>query len=148
MMATIALTTSMEDYMETILQLFVEKKGVRVSDIAERMEVSKPSVSGALQVLARQGLVNHEPYEVISLTAAGEKVARGILRRHEILKRFLNDILAIPEKDAEAAACGMEHAISAEVTERLARLLDAMARCPSAKTACRLAVNQAGEVLA
>lgn len=144
MTTTVPLTTSMEDYVETILQLFEEKKGARVSDIAERMEVSKPSVSAALQVLARQGLVNHEPYEVISLTTRGEKVARSVLRRHEILKRFLNDVLAIPEKDAEATACGMEHAISAEVTEKLASLLDAMARCPDAKSRCLLAVKRQG----
>ena len=137
-----ALTTSMEDYVETILQLFIEKKGVRVSDIAARMEVSKPSVSGALQVLARQGLVNYEPYEVISLTAKGERVAQGVLRRHEILKRFLRDVLAIPELDAESTACGMEHAISAEVTERLAGLLESMVKCPNAKSRCMLAMEK------
>ena len=144
MATTVPLTTSMEDYVETILQLFEEKKGVRVSDIAERMEVSKPSVSAALQVLARQGLVNHEPYEVISLTTRGEKVARSVLRRHETLKRFLTDVLAIPVKDAEATACGMEHAISAEVTEKLACLLEALSKCPDAKGRCLPAVKRQG----
>jgi DtxR family Mn-dependent transcriptional regulator len=143
MTTLVPLTTSMEDYVETILQLFVEKKGIRVSDIAERMEVSKPSVSAALQVLARQGLVNHEPYEVISLTSRGEKVARSVLRRHEILKRFLSDVLAIPAKDAEATACGMEHAISAEVTEKLACLLEAMSKCPGARASCLPAMKKA-----
>jgi len=143
MTTDLLLTTSMEDYLETMLQLFIEKKGIRVSDIAERMEVSKPSVTGALQVLARQGLVNHDPYDVISLTAKGENAARGILRRHAILKRFLHDILAIPETDAETTACGLEHAISAEMTEKLACLLEAMSSCSNSKTSCLLAVKKA-----
>ena len=138
-----ALTTSMEDYLETMLQLFIAKKGIRVSDIAERMEVSKPSVTGALQVLARQGLVNHDPYDVISLTPQGEKMARGILRRHEILTRFLGEILAVPEVEAEATACGMEHAISLEVTEKLAVLMDSLAKCPDAKSRCLQAMKKA-----
>ena len=136
------LTTSMEDYLETMLQLYLEKKGIRVSDIAERMEVSKPSVTGALQVLARQGLVNHDPYDVISLTATGEHVARGILRRHEILTRFLADVLGVPAAHADTTACGMEHAFSAEMTEKLALLLDSMAKCPDAKNTCLLAVKK------
>jgi len=136
-----ALTISMEDYVETILQVFIEKKGVRVSDIAERMEVSKPSVTGALQVLVKQGLVNYEPYDVISLTDKGEKAARGVLKRHQVLRRFLKDVLAIPEKDAEAAACGMEHAMTPRVTEKLAALMDSISRCPASKSGCVLAVR-------
>ena len=143
MTTALTLTTSMEDYLETMLQLFQEKKGIRVSDIAKHMEVSKPSVTGALQVLARQGLVHHDPYDVISLTSTGEKAARGILRRHEILRRFLRDILALPESDAEATACGMEHEISVEVTEKLVDLMDSMAKCPHAKCKCLLAVKKA-----
>jgi DtxR family Mn-dependent transcriptional regulator len=133
----------MEDYVETILQVFTEKKGVRVSDIADRMEVSKPSVTGALQALAKQGLVNYEPYDVISLTDKGEKVARGVLRRHEVLRRFLKDILSLPEKDAEATACAMEHAISARVTEKFAVLTDLISKCPSAKARCVPALRAA-----
>ena len=142
-MPDLVLTTSMEDYLETMLQLYLEKKGIRVSDIAERMEVSKPSVTGALQVLAKQGLVNHDPYDVISLTENGERVARGILRRHEILTRFLTEVLGIPATDAEATACGMEHAFSAGMTEKLALLIDAMARCAEAPHTCMLAVKKA-----
>jgi len=136
MTADPVLTTSMEDYLETMLQLFQEKKGIRVSDIAARMEVSKPSVTSALQVLAKLELVNHDPYEVISLTEKGECMARGILRRHEILRRFLRDFLTLSEPDAEATACGMEHAVSAEVVEKLAALMAAMSNCRAAKTSC------------
>jgi len=138
-----ALTTSMEDYVETILQVLTEKQGVRASDIAERMEVSKPSVTGALQALARQKLVNYEPYDVISLTDKGKKVARAVLRRHEVLRRFLKDVLAIPEKEAEKTACCMEHAISARVTEKIAVLTDLITRCPAAKSRCAPAIRAA-----
>lgn len=143
MAVEVVLTTSMEDYMETILQIFIEKKGVRVSDIAKRMDVSKPSVTGALQALARQGLVNHEPYDVISLTDKGEQMARGVLNRHEVLRRFLKDVLVIPEKDAESTACGLEHAMTPVVTEKLAALVESISRCPLAKTGCISAMKMA-----
>ena len=136
MNTSMTLTNSLEDHMETILQVLTEKKGVRASDIAQRMEVSKPSVTGALQTLAKQGLLNYEPYDVISLTDKGEKVAREVLRRHEVLSRFLMDVLAIPEKKAVETACGMEHAISAEIIEKLAALMDRISKCPSSKSKC------------
>lgn len=135
-------TSSMEDYIETILQLLIEKKGVKAVDIAARMEVSKPSVTGALRVLSKEGLVNYEPYDVISLTPEGEKLARNVLRRHEILRRFLSDVLALPARDIEATACSMEHALTSAVTDRMASLMDRMASCPAAKAPCVLWGNR------
>jgi Mn-dependent DtxR family transcriptional regulator len=67
-------------------------------------------------------MVIYEKYGRIQLTPAGKKAAQDVFRRHEILRRFLIDVLDMdPEKAAEDA-CRMEHAISATALERLAKL--------------------------
>lgn len=113
------LSSSREDYVETIFQITCEKKGVRASDIADRMQVSRPSVTGALRLLVRDGLVNHQPYDVISLTDDGETIAKDVIRRHSVLKDFFVTCLGVADEQAEHAACGMEHALPGEVLGRL-----------------------------
>lgn len=114
------LTASMEDYIEAIFQIFAEKQVVRAKDIADRLNVTRPSVTGALQTLAQQGMVEHAPYEVITLTDAGEKAARTIIYRHETLKHFFVDVLGAEQGEADVSACAMEHVISDRMLKRLA----------------------------
>ena len=115
-----ALTASMEDYIEAIYEIRDEKSAVRVKDIADRLGVTRPSVSGALQALVREKLVGHVPYDVITLTAKGEKAAKEVIRRHASLREFFVDILGVEEKEAESAACAVEHSVSQEIIDKLA----------------------------
>ena len=75
MSARTDVSAAMEDYLEAIFHLVVEKQVARARDIAEGLKVSRSSVTGALQSLAEKGLVNYEPYEVITLTRKGKKIA-------------------------------------------------------------------------
>ena len=89
-----------------------------------------PSVTAAMKRLSKDEMVIYERYGSIKLTPAGEKAARDVFRRHEILRRFLIDVLDMdPEKAAEDA-CRMEHAISATALERLAKLQNLVQSCP------------------
>ena len=65
------LTSSLEDYLETIYLIISEKEAVRPKDIAKRMNVSNASVTGALKTLANKGMINYAPYDVITLTNEG-----------------------------------------------------------------------------
>jgi DtxR family transcriptional regulator, Mn-dependent transcriptional regulator len=123
------LTASMEDYLEAIAELQREKKVVRVRDIAKRLAVRMPSVTGALKNLADKGLILHEKYEYVELTREGQKQADRVRERHVTLRTFLNEILGLDSKVAEADACCMEHAISNDTQERLVKFIDFTRAC-------------------
>ena len=113
------LTASQEDYLEATLALIRETGNARVSDIADRLSVAKPSVTFALKRLAERQLVNYEPYQLISLTESGKAAAERIHRKHKGLSRFLQDVLDIDEDVAEANACRIEHAVTDGLVRRL-----------------------------
>jgi len=118
------LSASLEDYLEATF-IGVQESGVaRVRDIAKRVGVSMPSVNTALKRLAEQGLVTHEPYEFVQLTEQGLEAAGRIHRRHEILRRFLADVLGVPSAIAEEDACRMEHGLHRTTVTQLRRFLE------------------------
>ena len=113
------LTASQEDYLEAILGLIRQTGNARVRDIAERLSVAKSSVTFALRGLAKRDLVNYEPYQLITLTEQGKALAKRVRNRHRGLSRFLQDILDVDERIAEASACRIEHAVSDGLVRRL-----------------------------
>lgn len=115
----VTLSASLEDYMEAIFHIIDEKKAVRASDIASRLGVSRPSVTGALQALVREELIVHKPYDVITFTSLGVRVAKEIVEKHSVLKEFFTDCLGVNDAEAEEAACGMEHTLSESILRKL-----------------------------
>ncbi|GAB6907796.1 Iron (Metal) dependent repressor, DtxR family [Desulfosarcina cetonica] len=124
------LTSVMEDYLEAIFDLDQDKKVVRVKDIAKRMDVKMPTVSSMLKTLNSRGLVNYEKYEYVELTRDGAKVGKEMRRRHEVLRKFLTDILNIKPATADSEACQMEHALSTATLNRLADFMAFVQVCP------------------
>lgn len=123
-------TASMEDYLEAVVMLRSRGRSVRVKHISQELGVKAPSVSAALRKLSEDGLVEHERYGQVRLTPAGEKSARNVLRRHEVLRRFLSDILGVSAKTAGDDACRMEHSVSPATLERLSKLVEFAEACP------------------
>ncbi len=121
---------SLEDYVEIILALEQDAGGARVRDIAVRVGVSQPSVTGALRALRAKGLVRYEPYTRATLTASGRKIAAEVTRRHRVLKEFLTHVLALPEGKANSAACRMEHILVPSVIDRFCAFADFVHGCP------------------
>ena len=113
------LSASLEDYLEVICHLADLAEVARSKDIAETMGVSRASVTGALKALAEKGLIHYKPYGYVTLTEEGQQVARRVVRRHEILTRFFEDILGAQASTAQAAACRTEHTLGPEITARL-----------------------------
>ena len=106
-----SLFESGEMYLETILILSMHKQSVRSIDVAEMMSYSKPSVSRAIGLLKKNGLVETDSAGLIKLTAAGEEKAKSIYERHTVLTRLLIN-LGVDEKTAADDACRIEHYIS------------------------------------
>ncbi len=125
-----AISASMEDYLEAIFRIISKQKVARPKDICKSLGVTAPSVTKALHWLSNHGLVNYAPFELISLTEKGMKAAKDVVRRHEALRDFLVQILAVDEKRADEAACKMEHCISSEILERLIQFSEFVQICP------------------
>ncbi len=124
------LTPTMENYLETIFNLSNEKPAVRVKDIAKRLDVKMPTVTNMLKTLNERGFVNYERYEYLELTSKGTRVGKEIDRRHQILKRFLTDILGIDYENADEEACRMEHAVGPSTLERFVSFMEFIQACP------------------
>ena len=128
--------SSVEDYLEAIIVLSRETgEDVRVTELSERLGVSKPRVSVAVRKLAEAGFVEHEPYGAVQLTAPGKERADAVAMRHSLLHRFLTEILGVNESTAQADACEMEHGLSEETVDRLAQFVEFLTSCPQSEPA-------------
>jgi len=128
--ASVPLSPSQEDYLEAVLDLERTGRVARVRDIARRLNVGMSSVSIALRALGERGLVNYDPYQVVTLTERGERLGRLVTRRHEVLQAFLTDVLGIDAALAQSNACRMEHAIDDTVLQRLKDFAAFLQRSP------------------
>ncbi len=124
------LSENLEDYLETILVLQKEHAVARVKDIAAKLGVLSGTVTSALRSLSEKDLVNYEPYSYITLTKKGKSIAQEILRRHNVVKDFLQHVLLLDEAKAEANACRMEHAMDKVAINRLVQFIDYIHQCP------------------
>ena len=107
-----------EMYLETILVLSKKSNAVRGIDVGAELGFSKPSVSRALGILKKDGLVTTDGQGFIKLTEAGKKKAEVIYERHLLLSRLLMN-LGVDEKTATEDACRIEHYISDKTFEAI-----------------------------
>lgn len=107
-----------EMYLETVYILSQKSSTVRGVDIGAHMGFSKPSVSRAIGILKKDGLVVTDPQGYIRLTEAGEKRAKLIYERHTLLSRLLMN-LGVDEETATEDACRIEHYISEKTFEAI-----------------------------
>jgi DtxR family transcriptional regulator, Mn-dependent transcriptional regulator len=124
------LSASVEEYLEWIYRLSKEQDRVSTADLARSLKVSAPSVSNMLKRLVEKGLINHKPYQGISLTEEGRQVGARIIRRHGLLERLLCDVVGIPWHAVDGAVRHLEHYVTEEVEERLVRHLNYPTTCP------------------
>jgi DtxR family Mn-dependent transcriptional regulator len=88
------------------------------------------SITNTIEHLEKHGLVEHEPYRGVRLTAKGERLALEILRRHRLAERLLTDVLHADWSDVHEDACRLEHALSKETTMLLEKHLGYPKFCP------------------
>jgi len=117
------LSKSLEDYLETILLITYEKGEVRITDIAKRLNIKEASVVEALKKLKNLGLVEYEKGRRPILTEEGKRIAREIYEKHQVLLRFLQEVLGVSEEVAIRDACAMEHVLSKETLEKIAEFM-------------------------
>lgn len=113
------ISESGENYLETILELEELNGVVRSSEIAKKLNVTRPSVNKAINILREAGMVRQERYGAVALTKEGRLRAEKIKYRHELLFGFLADVLGIDEETASVDACRIEHVVSEETIDAL-----------------------------
>lgn len=118
-------TGAFERYIEVIYSVEKSEGEVRVKDIAAALGVSLPSVSEMLDRLVDSSLVTHDKYGHIELTGKGKRIAKGLNRKHEVIRDFFVNVLEIDEDVADADACEIEHVISDATLNGLVDYLEA-----------------------
>jgi DtxR family Mn-dependent transcriptional regulator len=115
---------AVEDYAKAIYALARREEGpVSTSALAGRLGVSPGTVTAMLKRMAGMGLVTHEPYRGVELTAAGDRVALEVIRHHRLIEAYLTEALGMPWDRVHDEAEVLEHYISEELEERIATAL-------------------------
>ncbi len=122
------LSASLEDYLEAIFRLSCDGNQARSKAIAERLGVSRASVTGALRLLKKKGLANYRPYDGVTLTPVGHDAAAEVDRKHRILKSFFSQVLGVDPETARRAACRAEHTLGPSVIGRLLCFIEFVSR--------------------
>lgn len=112
---------SLEEYIKTMYVLQKQNKKIRVTDIAKKMNCSKPSVNQAINQLKEKGLLNYETYGSIELTKVGEDLAKKLLEAYDIVYIFLQGVLNLKKEEAQIEAEKMKSVMADDTINQLAR---------------------------
>jgi len=119
-----------EEYVEAIYRLQKRSGVAKTTELAEELHVVPGSITNTIEHLETHGLVKHEPYKGVKLTAKGERLALDVLRRHRLAERLLTDVLNVEWSDVHESACKLEHALTKNVTALLEKRLGNPKFCP------------------
>lgn len=122
------LSPSLQDYLEEMYRLSIKINEIRVSDIAQVLDVSLPSVVKALHKLSNRGYVIYQPYEAIKLTEKGVFEGRFLVQRNQLLKDFLTVLKT--SSDIEKEAESMEHYLSFSTIQAIEKFVHFMKENP------------------
>jgi DtxR family transcriptional regulator, Mn-dependent transcriptional regulator len=125
-----ATTSVVEDYLQVLHYLTRDGYPVIAARLAERLNVTPPTVTATLQRMERDGLIEHGPHKEIMFTAEGRKVAENIVRRHALAERLLTDLLKMPWHESHEEAHGVEHVMTPNIEARLLLALGNPTTCP------------------
>lgn len=111
-----------EDYLEVIYELIREKGYARTVDISSHLHVRPPSATRMIQNLHNQGFLIYEKYRGIVLTQKGERLAKSVKERHELIADFLK-ILGVDDETAQVDSEGIEHHLHSITIDRITKFV-------------------------
>ena len=133
MSANLQLTESLEDYLEAIAELIEVEGHAHAKEIAAKLNVKMPSVTGALRQLEKMDCIVYNTHYPVQLTEKGRLIAHDVIRRHGILKRFFSEILGLPQDKASETACRLEHIVDADTIRRFVLFSEAIGKRTDAR---------------
>jgi len=131
----------LEDYLEAIYNLNTEKGYVSAADISEKLGVKPPTVSSMIVNLAKKGYLEHEKYRGMRLTQSGEKVARSVIKRHQVISELIS-MLGVDDQTAYVDTEGIEHHVHPSTLHRFERLADYLRENPQTLKAIKEFVEE------
>jgi DtxR family transcriptional regulator, Mn-dependent transcriptional regulator len=127
---SVGTTSVVEDYLQVLHYLMRDGCTVIAARLAERLNVSPPTVTATLQRMERDGLIEHGPRKEILFTREGRQAAEDIVRRHALAERLLTDLLKMPWHESHEEAHGVEHVMTPKIEARLLLALGNPTTCP------------------
>jgi DtxR family Mn-dependent transcriptional regulator len=123
-------TVAEEEYLQTIFWLQEAGLPMTAANVARAMQVSPPTVHEMVGRLERDGYIRRDSSKRLEFTDDGREHARGIVRRHRLIERFLTDVLGIPWDEVHEEAERLEHAMSPVLEERMLAAIGDAKTCP------------------
>ncbi len=124
-------SSTVENYLKAIYQgqssLAHDQHLVPMGQVATSLNVTPGTATTMVKALAESGLVDYEPYSGVRLSAAGQKLAGLVLRRHRLVELFLVKVLGLDWSEVHDEAERLEHVISERLVERMDEMLGARA---------------------
>ncbi|MDR1049323.1 MAG: metal-dependent transcriptional regulator [Synergistaceae bacterium] len=118
------ITARIEDYLEEIFLIETTGREITVTDLADRLNITKGTVTAAVQKMVEAGVLRHERYGALHLTEEGRLKGLMIHRRHEGLREFFHELLGVDRERASEMACGMEHYMDSVTENRFYAVLE------------------------
>ena len=118
------ITARIEDYLEELFLLESTGRDITVTGLAERLGITKGTVTATVQKMVEGGMLNHERYGSLHLTKEGRKKGLSIHHRHEGLRAFFHEFLGLDRERSSEIACGMEHYMDTVTGDRLYAMLE------------------------
>ena len=124
------LSESVQNYLKAIYAFREDGQRATTSALAERLGVAAASVTGMLKKLDEMKLIAYEPYQGASLTLNGRKIALEVIRHHRLIELYLTSAMGYPWDKVHDEAEKLEHAISEDFEDAMARMLGNPTRDP------------------
>ena len=118
------ITPRIEDYLEELFLIESTGHEVTVTGLAERLKITKGTVTATIQKLVELELVKHERYGTLHLTDSGRSKGMSVFRRHEGFRAFFHELLGLDRDHSSEMACSMEHYVDNVTEDRLYALLE------------------------
>jgi DtxR family Mn-dependent transcriptional regulator len=116
-------TLAEENYLKSIYHLSLNSSSVSTNQLAALLNTKASSVTDMLKKLADKGLINYTPYQGVSLTATGERIAVNIIRKHRLWEYFLVEKLDFKWDQVHEMAEELEHISSTDLIDRLEKFM-------------------------
>ncbi len=120
-------SSTVENYLKAIYQgqsaLSGENRLVAMGQVAAALGVAPGTATTMVKALAESGLADYEPYSGVRLTAAGERLAGLVLRRHRLVELFLVQVMGMSWAEVHEEAEQLEHVVSERLIERIDEML-------------------------
>ncbi|MDR1977898.1 MAG: metal-dependent transcriptional regulator [Synergistaceae bacterium] len=127
------ITARIEDYLEEIFLLESTGRDITVTDLADRLGITKGTVTVTVQKMVDAGMLNHERYGSLHLTLEGRLKGLLVYRRHEGLRAFFHELLGVDRDRSSEMACSMEHYMDTVTDDRLYSMLEFFRRARADK---------------